>query len=60
MNHEHIHKTTFLWPYLWHMDIPGPRTVSKLQLWPMPQLQQHQIIQPCAPGWDGTQTSIAT
>ena len=32
------------------MEVPGPGTESKPQLWPTPQLRQCQILQPTAPG----------
>ena len=33
----------FLWPHMWHMEVPGPGVELELQLWPMPYPQQHQI-----------------
>ena len=33
----------FLWPHLWHMEVPGLRVKSELQLEPMPQPRQHRI-----------------
>ena len=34
------------WPHLRHMEVPRPGTESELQLQPMPQLQQCQILNP--------------
>ena len=34
----------FLLPYLWHMEVSGPAIESKLQLQPVPQLWQCQIL----------------
>lgn len=31
---------SFLWPHLWHMDVPMPGVELELQLRPMPQPQQ--------------------
>ena len=36
----------FFWPHSRHMEVPGPGTESKPQLWPTPQLQQRQILNP--------------
>ena len=34
----------FFWQHPWHMEVPCPGIESKLQLLPMPQLQQHRIL----------------
>ena len=33
----------FLWPYLWHMEVPGLGVELELQLRPTPQPQQLRI-----------------
>ena len=33
----------FLWPHLWHMDVPGLGVKSELKLKPIPQSQRHRI-----------------
>ena len=38
-----LHFIFYLQLHLQHMEIPGPGVKSELQLWPMPQLQQHWI-----------------
>ena len=35
--------SSFLWPCLWHMEVPGLGVELEVQLKPMPQLQQCQI-----------------
>ena len=42
-------------PHLWHMEIPGSRIESKLQLWPSPR-----IINPLCWAGDWTCASTAT
>ena len=34
----------FLWPHLWHMEIPRPGVKSELQLSPYASAKQHQIL----------------
>lgn len=46
------------WLHLWHMEIPRLGIESKLQLQPVPQLQQHQILNPLCLA--GVQTHTAT
>ena len=36
----------FLWSHLWHMEVPRQGIEPELELWPMPQLQKHQILKP--------------
>ena len=31
-------------PHPWHIEVPGPGMESEAQLWPMPELQQSQIL----------------
>ena len=33
---------SFLWQYLWHMEVSGPRVESELQLRPTQQPRQHR------------------
>ena len=40
----------FFAPHLWHMKVPRPEIKSKLQLWPIPQLQQCWILNPLHQG----------
>ena len=42
------------------MEVPGPRTDSKPQLQPMPQLWQHQILNPTFQTGDRTHASTKT
>ena len=42
--------TFFFWLHLWHMEIPRPGIKSEPQLWSMPQLQQHWILNPLCQG----------
>ena len=41
----------FLWLHPQHMEVPGLGTESRLQLWPMPQLQQCQIFNSLHMAW---------
>lgn len=34
----------FFWPHPQHIEVPWPGIKSEKQLWPAPQLQQHQIL----------------
>ena len=36
----------FFQPHPWHMEVSVPGVKSKQQLWPKPQLKQHQILNP--------------
>ena len=44
----------FFWLCPWRAEVPGPGIQSKPQLPPIPQLQQHQILNPLH--WAGAQT----
>ena len=48
----------FLWPRLWHMEVPRPGVALELQLRPVPQLRQYQILNPLSKARD--QTHILT
>ena len=51
---------SFKWPHPWHMEVPGPGTESKPQVWLIPQLQQHQTFNSLHQGRDQTHTSAVT
>ena len=36
----------FLWPFPWHMEVPGSGIESKPQLQPTLQLRQHRVLKP--------------
>ena len=43
--YTHTHIYIYIHIYMpWHIEVPGPGTEFKLQLWPTPQLWQHQIL----------------
>ena len=50
----------FFWLHPWHVEVSRPGIESHLQLWPIPQLQQHWILKPLC--WAGVWTcaSIVT
>ena len=48
----------FLWLHLWHPEVPRSKVESELQVWPMPQTWQHQILNPLSDA--GDQTHILT
>jgi len=50
----------FFWPYPLHMEVPVPGIESESQLWPMLQLQQHQIVYPLCWARDWTHTTAET
>lgn len=43
-----VASTLFIWPYLWHTEVPWPEIQPELQLQPTPQVQQCQILHPLA------------
>jgi len=47
-------------PFPQHMEVPGPRIESELQLQRTPQLQQHWILNPLCQAGDPTCTATET
>ena len=47
-------------PHPQHMEVPGSGTESKMQLWPMPQLQQRWFLNPLCQARNQTHISVVT
>ena len=50
----------FLGLHLWQMEVPRPGVELEPHLWPMPQPQQHRILNPLSKARDRTYIFIET